>query len=309
MIGIRAIETFLPDKIVKNSDNLEKFNIDEKFLHNKIGVLEKRKISSEEDTSTIALEALKKLLTSNSLDGHELDILIVVTQNPDSNIPHVSGKLHYMANLRKDCATFDISLGCSGYVYGLSIIQSFMEKHGLSNGVLITADPYSKILNEDDKNTSLLFGDGASATLISNENVIYELGGFAFGSKGDNVGGLTSADGVLKMNGREVFNFVMQEVPQSIEKLLHDESIDFSEIDSYIFHQGSKAIIDSLARSLRIPNEKVENNLKLIGNTVSTTIPIILSNKIKNPVDKKILMSGFGVGFSHASCIIYKKNT
>jgi len=306
VLGIKAIETYFPQDISNNLDVLEKFQISKDFLINKIGVLEKRKIGKHEETSTIAHQAFCNLLKSHPLDASQIEVLIVVTQNPDSNIPHVSGMLHHMSNLNNNCATFDISLGCSGYVYGLSIIQSFMESNNLKNGVLITADPYSKIIDENDKNTSLLFGDAAAATWISSNSPIYSFQKFEFGSKGDNVGGLECKNGTLSMNGREVFNFAMKEIPKSILKLLEKNKLNLTEIDAFIFHQGSKAILDSLTKALKINHEKVINNMTEVGNTVSSTIPLILKELMRKEPPNTVLISGFGVGFSFASCIISK---
>src|SRR3546814_2884839 len=114
---------------------------------------------------------------------NEIQVLVVVTQNPDNNLPHVAAQVHGKAALPEQCAAFDVSLGCSGYVYGLSIITSFMAVNGFERGVLITADPYSKIVDKNDKNTRLLFGDAATATLISNEPLLVA-GPFSFGTTG-----------------------------------------------------------------------------------------------------------------------------
>lgn len=305
MIGINSIASYIPENTSSNLEYLDKFSIDEKFLKEKVGVFEKKYASENQSASDLALKALENLINKTKIDEKDIDILVVVTQNPDSNIPHVSGILHHKANLKKNCLTFDISLGCSGYVYGLSVMKSVMEANSLENGILITADPYSKIVNPDDKNTFFLFGDAASATLLSIDYK-YNLDSFAYGSLGDNVGGLVVKDSELSMNGREVFNFAIKEVPANILDLLKKQNLSISEVDYFIFHQGSKFIIDSLAKVLKIPHEKIANELSKTGNTVSSSIPLILESHLDKPYFERILLSGFGVGFSYASSIISK---
>src|SRR6185437_3685113 len=145
--------------------------------------------------------------------------LVVVTQNPDRNIPHVSAQLHGRAGLSESCAVFDISLGCSGYVYGLAIVKSFMQAQGLRSGVLITADPYSKIIDPADRNTVLLFGDAATATLIADDPV-WTLEAFSFGSRGKDWPAIRTEAGKFVMNGRGVFNFAATTVPNDITAML-----------------------------------------------------------------------------------------
>lgn len=196
MLGIEEIGSYVPQGRASNMDLAGKFDLDAAFIETKIGVLERAIKAPDEDTSDLALKAFEALLGKASITPDDIDILIVVTQNPDYNIPHVSGIVHAKAGLPASCATFDISLGCSGYVYGLQIIASFMAASGFKKGVLITADPYSKIVNQDDKNTALLFADAATATLIS-DTPKYVCDGFAFGSKGDVNRSLICEDGVL----------------------------------------------------------------------------------------------------------------
>jgi 3-oxoacyl-[acyl-carrier-protein] synthase-3 len=238
MIGIVDIAVYIPENRASNLELKDQFEFDESFLSEKIGVLQRAIKSPEEDTSDMALQVLEKLLEQTGIDREEIQALIVVTQNPDTNLPHVSGLVQGRAKLSPDCAAFDISLGCSGYVYGLSVIQSFLSANGLSKGVLITCDPYSKVIDPADKNTVLLFGDAATATLIGS-NPVLTCGPFLFGTQGDINGALQCKSNRLTMNGREVFNFAVTVVPKHIEKLLLKGGIKKEDVDSYLFHQGS----------------------------------------------------------------------
>ena len=163
MIGIQDIAVYIPPQRVSNLEVQASLDVDEAFLRDKIGVTERAVKASNEDTSDLAYKALQALLEKTALAPEAIDVLILVTQNPDTNLPHTSAIVHGRAGLRDGCAAFDISLGCSGYVYGLSVLQSFMATNGMRHGVLVTADPYSKIVDPADRNTVLLFGDAATA--------------------------------------------------------------------------------------------------------------------------------------------------
>lgn len=305
MLGIKDIEIYIPEKREFNRDLIERFELEESFLIEKIGVLERSIKSDDQETSDMAFEVLERLIAKQSLARESIDALVVVTQNPDSNLPHVSALVHGKAKLSKDCAAFDLSLGCSGYVYGLSVLQSFLVLNDLSCGVLITCDPYSKVIDKNDKNTVLLFGDAATATLVGN-NPNYVCESFVFGTQGDLNMALVCHNDVLHMNGREVFNFAAKTIPSSIDKLLKKANIKKMDVDAFIFHQGSRFIVETLAKRIDIDITKVRIDMEKIGNTVSSSIPILLKQEINSLISKTIVLCGFGVGLSWASCICKK---
>lgn len=302
MTGIEAIAVYVPERRASNRELMAQFEVDESFLADKIGVLQRAVKGDEEDTSDMALRALEALLAQTGLAREEIEALVVVTQNPDSNLPHVSGLVHGRAKLSPDCAAFDLSLGCSGYVYGLSVLQSFLAGNGLARGVLITCDPYSKVIDPADKNTVLLFGDAATATLIG-PNPVFACEPFVFGTQGDLTGALTCREGTLRMNGREVFNFAATTVPKNIEKLLAKAETGEEAVDCFIFHQGSRYIVETLTKRLGLDRTKVRMDIENTGNTVSSSIPILLQRELADRTVRTIVLCGFGVGLSWASCI------
>lgn len=303
MIGIEQIAAFIPEKRVSNYVRQEIFGIDKDFIEQKIGV---RSIAIKEDkdnTSDLCIYAYQNLIKKISLRPKDIGLLIVVTQTPDMNIPHTSAIVHGKLGLPETCACFDVSLGCSGYVYGLSIIKSFMTANGITNGLLFTCDPYSKIVDKEDKNTSLLFGDAATVTLIS-ENPVFTFGKFTFGTYGKDGKELMTTNSKLYMNGRAVFNFSAKYVPNDVLALLSKNNLSIDKIDKFIFHQGSRFIVNTIAKRLNLPAQKVIFDAYDYGNTVSSSIPIILEKEIDNVENKLILVSGFGVGLSWASGIL-----
>ncbi len=301
MIGIKEIAGYIPSRRISNVSLAEKFALEEHFLRDKIGVLSRSRMDVDESALTMCLRAFENLQQKTRID--KIVVVVVVTQNPPSNIPHLSALLHKELGFDKNVACFDISLGCSGYVYALSIVQSFMLCHKMDCGLLFTADPYSRIIDENDKDTSLLFGDGASVTLMSE-------GGFypkrtLFGSDGMGSSALY-CDKNLKMNGRAVFSFAATEIPKQIFELLSMENLGMSDIDLCILHQGSRYIVQTIQKRLGIEESKVPYEIFEYGNTVSSSIPLVLMNHLHKDIER-ILISGFGVGFSWASSILVKE--
>jgi len=151
MIGIKEIASYIPKNRVSNLSKKDLFGVDEYFITNKIGVKEKALKESNDKASDLCIYAFDTLLQKSYIKKENIDIVIVVTQNPDYAIPHTSAILHKKLQLKNNCVCFDISLGCSGYVNGLAIIKSFMESYNLNNGLLFTSDQYSSIIDEYDK--------------------------------------------------------------------------------------------------------------------------------------------------------------
>lgn len=303
-IGITEIGVYIPELRESNYEQAAKFGVDESFIRTKIGVDFVSKKLDGEDTSTMCKKAFANLQNKCDFDVAEVDCIVVVTQNPDgSGLPHTSAIVHGKLGCGDSCAAFDISLGCSGYVYALSVVTSFMLQNDLRCGLLFTADPYSKILNSEDKNTCLLFGDAATVTLLTHTPRVYTRA-FAFGTRGKDGDALHCVDKTLYMNGRAVFNFSAVEVPIQIRSLLDKNHLSLQEIDLILLHQGSKSILDVIQRRLQVDDSKVPTNLREQGNTVSSSLPLLLRDCLHNEEVRRIIISGFGVGLSWASGIL-----
>ena len=306
MLGIENIAIYIPETKKSNYDLKEKFEIDDDFIENKIGVKYhalKDKGFKSSDMCVKAFENLKKI---SNINVDEIECCIVVTQNPDFNIPHTSAIVHGKLDLPENCAAFDISLGCSGFVYGLSNIISFMKNNDMKKGLLFTSDQYSNIVDENDKNTALLFGDAATVTLIS-EDATYIPIDFSFGTNGKDYKELICED-TLYMNGRAVFSFTATTAPKHIQALLHKNNLTDEDIQKYYLHQGSKYIVDTIRKRLKVNEDKVPFDVAEYGNTVSSSIPIMLANNMNVMPKGNIVLSAFGVGLSWSSAIIKKIN-
>jgi len=304
MIGIETIGSYIPAKKISNLNKSSK-NFDDSFIKNKIGMEAFAIKDRDQETSDLCLNAYNNLPKKTMSN---IECIVVCTQNPDGyGLPHTSAILHQKLGLDENCAAFDISLGCSGYVYSLSIIKSFMIENNLRNGLLFTCDPYSKIVDRKDNNTGLLFGDAATVTLIS-ENPKWAIGISDWGTRGAAHDAIKINDNnVFTMNGRAVFNFAVQTIPKSIEKTLKKNNISIDDIDIFLLHQASKYVIEIIRKRLKVDEAHLPFKAKNYGNTVSSSIPLLLEELESN--FNNIIISGFGVGLSWGTTLLSKIST
>ena len=324
MTTIKAIEYHFPTNKISNDPSIK--------LTKKIGISSRYIAEKDETASDLAIQAAEKLFEKGVCNKSEIDFLLFCTQSPDYILPTTACIIQEKLKLPTSCGALDFNLGCSGFVYGLSVAKGLIESGQAKNVLLLTADTYSKFINENDLSTSLLFGDAAAATLITESSDINNLGPFVFGTDGsgaedliifaggarepidsgalieyeDEKGNIRSRSN-LYMNGSEVFNFAMREVPKAINHLLNKENTTLNDYDYFIFHQANKYMLDALRRRLNIDKNKFSIQLNDSGNTVSSTIPIALKKEIELGNIKngdKILLVGFGVGLSWAVCSI-----
>ena len=310
MIGIKAIASHLAPGRVSNIDRHTEAGKDEAFVRDKIGFETLARLGEGEETSDLCVAAHARLAGQPGYDPAGVDCLVVCTQNPDAHgLPHTSAVVHRKLGLGHGVAAFDISLGCSGYVYGLAVVTAFMAAQGLRSGLLFTADPYSKIIDETDWDTELLFGDAAAVTWLA-EDPVYTCRPAMFGTDGSMGHSIcVPAPGEpLQMRGSNVFKFSMTAVPAQIESYLAREGLSLDEIDLTLLHQGSRFIVDNLARRLGIPPHLAPFEAAQTGNTVSSSLPLMLERRLSDP-PPRILMSGFGVGLSWATMVIETTNS
>ncbi len=314
--------TFSLGEIRENNESLKKDNpdwvIDE--IVKKTGVNQRRLSKPGETAVDLAFKAGAELLEKID-DVSSIDGLIFVTQSPDYFLPASACLLQDKLGLRKDSYAVDVNQGCSGYIYGLAHAGALIEVGLLSSVLLLTADTYSRYISKNDRTCRPLFSDGASATLLipSDEE---KIGDFIFGTDGGGAKNLIVEDGAMRsicnderssdapllfMNGANVFMFTLENVPKGINAILDKSGLKIEDIDLIVPHQASKFVLDNLVRKMEIEETKLYRNYEDKGNTVSSTIPIALSQardegRIKK--DNLVLAIAFGVGYSWAGCLI-----
>ena len=323
-VYINEVEYFLPlskENNLKFLNKIGKNEIVSKKIINKIGIKNRRVAEKNIYSNNLAIKSAKKVLKKQNKES--VDFLIYCTQTPDYLIPTNACILQDQLKLKKQIGAFDINLGCSGYVYSLSIAKSLIISGQANNILLITSDTYSKFIKKDDLSTRLIFSDSSTSTFISSKKTknSYKILNSTYGTDGSghkdfilkNFGtkfrDKTSKDGnYIKMNGASIFNFTLKEIPPAITHFLKKNNLKLNKIDHFIFHQANEFIIKNLQKKMKILKKKVIIDVKDIGNTVSGTIPIVLK-KHKKVIKKGslILLVGFGVGLSWGITLI-KKN-
>lgn len=308
MIGINNIGCYIASERVSNLEKTEKHGVTHDFIAEKIGIASVARKKPAEKASDLCVLAYKDL--ADRMKEHvlnDIEFLCVCTQNGDYQLPHTSAIVQSKLGAPKNCAAFDISLGCSGYVYSLHIAKSFMESNGLKKGLLFTSDPYSNIIDINDKNTDLLFGDGATVTLLT-ENPVFDVKNGVFETDGSRFDHLIKRNNeLLVMNGRGIFEFAMKNVPAIVDKCLEKNGFKKEDIDLFLLHQASKYIVDNLCRRMKLEPEKTPFVIKNYGNTISSSIPMMLRDYLEDTTKKNILICGFGVGLSIACSILRRR--
>nr|WP_298138160.1 ketoacyl-ACP synthase III [uncultured Pseudomonas sp.] len=305
-LGIQDVAVYIPPIKIDNLAQGRQHGTDSDFVLEKIGARELPKLDDDETVTMACKQAFARLLKKTTLESSEVECIVVCTQNPDrGGIPHTSALVHAAIGAPETSACFDVGLGCSGYVYCLQLISSFMQMHGMRKGLLFTCDPYSRILDVDDKNTSLLFGDAATVTLISDKPRLVSKN-VKFATRGSAAEALTKKNGKLFMNGRAVFNFALTDVPKQISELIECSGLNKDQIDLFLLHQGSKFMLENTIKRIGGIADRAPVDLELSGNTVSSSIPVLLERYLGSGTINTILMSGFGVGLSWATAIYTK---
>ncbi len=330
-LGIKALAAAVPSNTIKNYEYTSYFSAEEvKEIVDKIGVYERRFAKPGVTASDLCYAAAEKLISDNKVNRHEIDLLIFLSQTPDYRMPATSVILQHRLGLEKHVIAFDINMGCSGFIYGLTVVFGLMQSGFIRKGLLLDGETRSRIYSPKDRKTAFLFGDGGAAALLeynpkygksyfslnsdgSRENLIkIDAGGYRYPSSPetfkekvvDEYGNIRS-DEHGYMNGSEVFNFLISEVPPDIKKTLQYAGVDQDEIDYFIFHQANNFMNSYLVKKLKIPLEKVPSTIHKFGNTSSVSIPLTIVSELKGKLSKnKLLLSGFGVGMTWATAII-----
>jgi len=314
---ISDIQYYLPPKLLSNEDLVfdnPDWRMDD--IEKKTGIKYRYICEDAQTSKDIALLACEKIFNSN-VRRSDIDFLIVITESPEYIAPAMSCDLQNSLGLETSIASFDVNLGCSGFVYGLMVADSILCANNYSNGLLVCVDTYSKYISSNDRTCRPLFSDAASATLITASKK-KTVGPFVLGTDGSgykdlmvkNSGTIKNVDterNLYFMNGSAVFMFTMRVVPKAVNDLLIKEKCNAEDIDLFVFHQASKLVIDNLKRLLKLSNEKVFENYQLVGNTVSSSIPIALSQAKSAKKIKKgsiVMLVGFGVGLSWGATIL-----
>lgn len=325
---IDRIEYVFPNRKITNQDLQNEFpDYDFAKFEKKVGIKSRFIVEEDETALDLAVKACKKIFDGN-IDKNDIDFILFCTQSPEYFLPTSACILQDKLSLRKNIGALDFNLGCSGFTYGLSLAKGLIASNQAKKILLVTAETYSKFIHKKDRTNRSIFGDAATATLISHceQN---NIGEFLFGTDGGGFDKLIVKNGAsrnkynpncitkeygsgnkysdnnLYMNGPEVFNFTAGVIPNFTKELLEKNSLNVDQIDQYIFHQANAFMLNFMRKRIKVNEEKFYINLKNTGNTVSCTIPIALKDYSKKIISsEKIMLVGFGVGLSWSGGLI-----
>ena len=326
---IKAISYYLPKRVVTNEELVELFpEWTVEKIAGKVGVRSRHLAAEDETAGDMAVKAAELLFSENdSIDREEVDFIILCTQSPDYFLPSTACIIQERLHIPCKCGAFDIDLGCSGYEYGLAVAKGLIVAGISKNVLLLTSETYNKHIHPRDKGNRTIFGDGASATLVSFEGFA-RIGEFSLGTDGRGAESLIHKTGAwrspkiandlvydenfnpkssdyLFMDGKAIFDFTADSVPTMVEDVLEKNHCSMEDVSFVVFHQANRYMINYLRKLIGIDKEKFYNDITTVGNTVSSTIPIALVEAKKmGKLRGKVLLAGFGVGFSYGATII-----
>ena len=322
---IESIEYYLPARKVSNeelSKELGELTCEQIFV--KTGIGSRHAASERETAADLGRLAAEKLFQRNQHRPHDIDFLIFCSQSPVHPLPNAACEIHERLGLKNTAGAIDINLGCSGYVYSLSLAASLISTDTCRNILLITGDTYTKYLRHNDRNRTI-FGDAGTATILRKcpEEEQYQLSNFIFGTDGSKADHLVypakyplpadsqeilnkQSDIGLVMNGPGILSFTLDKVPTLLQSVLDQSNLDKSLIDFFVLHQANGFVLDQINKKFDIPLNKQVAFFSETGNTVSGTIPLALkhlsdTNRLKKTTN--IVLAGFGVGLSWAGCL------
>jgi 3-oxoacyl-[acyl-carrier-protein] synthase III len=314
-VEIKGIACAVPDRIIENETYKEVFGEEsvQKFI-NMTGVKTRHVALDEQCTSDLCYVAAKRLMEKLNWEPSSIDALILITQTPDYAVPATACVLQHRLELAEDCVAFDINLGCSAYVYGVWLAATMISTQNFNRVLLLVGDTSNFGINPNDSATTMIFGDGGTATALEKsegkdmkyflktkgsgfKNIIVPAGHARTRGKTNN----EASDFDLSMNGSAVFTFTITDVPKSINSFMSLYNIDKNDVDMFVFHQANLFILKHLAKKLGIPMDKVPVSIDRYGNTSGESIPLTLVDALGGSQSNetiKLLLCGFGIGLS-----------
>ncbi|GMR64955.1 beta-ketoacyl-ACP synthase III [Bacillus cereus] len=298
-VGILGIGRYVPEKVVTNHDLEKIMETSDEWIRTRTGIAERRIADDTIDTSYMAVEASKKALENAGISGEDIDLILVATVTPDRAFPAVACVIQEAIGA-KHAAAMDLSAACAGFMYGMITAQQFIQTGTYKNVLVVGSDKLSKIVDWNDRNTAVLFGDGAGAIVMGavseGKGVLsFELG--ADGSGGKHL----YQDEYVMMNGREVFKFAVRQLGDSCLRVLDKAGLTKEDVDFLVPHQANIRIMESARERLNLPQEKMSMTIEKFGNTSASSIPIAMVEELQNGRIQDgdlIILVGFGGGLT-----------
>ncbi|MFK9094644.1 beta-ketoacyl-ACP synthase III [Bacillus salipaludis] len=303
--GIVGIGRYLPEKVVTNHDLEKIMDTSDEWIRTRTGIEERRIAADDVNTSDMAFAAAQKAIQDAGITAEEIDLILVATVTPDSPFPSVACRIQERLGAKK-AAAMDVSAACAGFMYGIVTAKQFIESEVYKYVLVVGVEKLSKITDWNDRNTAVLFGDGAGAVIIGSVSENRGILSFELGADGTGAKHLYQDEFII-MNGREVFKFAVRQMGESCVHVLEKAGLTKEDVDFLIPHQANIRIMEASRQRLELPIEKMSKTVNKYGNTSSASIPISLveeleAGKIKD--DDLIVMVGFGGGLTWGAIAI-----
>lgn len=323
--SVGPISVYLPERVETNEQLAAEFpRWDLRLIESKTGIVQRHIAGPDECASDLGVAAANKLFASYDIDPSSIDFLLFCTQTPDYPLPTTACLMQERLGLKTSCGALDFNLGCSGFVYGLAMADGFIRTGSVRRVLLITAETYSKYIHPTDRSLRTIFGDGAAATLIDASSDP-SLTAFSYGTDGTGANTLLVTEGgarpkeqchqpssrqrwpsKLYMDGPKLIKFTVAAIPELVRDVLQKAQLTADQIDLFLFHQATRKMLEQLHERLEVEENRLPIVMEHCGNTVSSTIPILIDGlrtdgRLKCGMQN--LLVGFGVGLSWAGCI------
>lgn len=300
-VGILGVGHYLPENVLTNKDLEKIVDTTDEWIKTRTGIEERRIAKDDENTSDLAYQAAKRALDDSGLSAEDIDLILVATVTADTPFPSVACMLQERLGAT-NAAALDLGAACAGFIYGLVTAKQFIETKAYKNILVVGSDKLSKIIDWTDRNTCVLLSDGAGAVVLGEVSegkgiLSFELG--ADGSGGKEL--LQNDKGYIQMNGREVFKFAVRQMPQASVNVIEKAGLNKEDVDYLIPHQANIRIMDAARQRLGISEDKMARTIRKYGNNSSASIPIALSEAIKEGKVKDgdiLVLVGFGGGLA-----------
>ena len=298
-VGILGIGRYVPEKVVTNHDLEKIMDTSDEWIRTRTGIAERRIADDTIDTSYMAVEAAKKALEDAGISGEQIDLILVATVTPDQSFPAVACVIQEQIGA-KHAAAMDLSAACAGFMYGMITAQQFIQTGTYKNILVVGSDKLSKIVDWNDRNTAVLFGDGAGAVVMGAVSEGKGILSFELGADGSG-GKHLYQDEYVMMNGREVFKFAVRQLGDSCLRVIEKAGLTKEDVDFLVPHQANIRIMESARERLNLPQEKMSTTIEKFGNTSASSIPIAIVEELQNGRIQDgdlIILVGFGGGLT-----------
>lgn len=316
---VKGCGSYLPAKRVTNAELAERIDTSDEWITQRTGIRERRIAAEGEHTSHLGIKAAQDALSNADMTAADVDLVICATATPDDTFPATATRIQEGLGMVRGAA-FDVQAVCSGFVYGLSIADSFIKSGQAKTAVVVGAETFSRILDWEDRGTCVLFGDGAGAIVLSAEEGegttddrgilsthIYSDGRHRDALYVDGGPSTTGTAGFLRMEGKEVFRHAVVRMAEAIDAALETNGLNASDIDWLVPHQANLRIIESMGKRLKLPNERVVKTVDRHANTSAASIPLALVEATRDGRIKAgdlVLMEAMGGGFTWGSALV-----